>query len=166
MKLFDRTAGYYLFWTGLVYFCAGLYLVYAHSEFTHYATMCWLLVLSIPLWCPPVARYFNIEPVMFDFFKKDKEKYPTWADVPDLNKIGNDMSKVIPFPEPKLVPPMPQVAPPKDDHGKTCYSIGLTDNSRVSITMGHTTVTMNSVGVQQLIDQLELFKRQIEANEG
>lgn len=106
---------------------------------------------------------------MFDWFKNiGRPKYPTWDDVPppsDMEKIGQDMSKVIPFPEPKTSSPMPEVTPPKDIGGKTCYSIGLTDNNRVSITMGYSTVSLNSVGVQHLIEQLELFKRQIENNE-
>ena len=110
---------------------------------------------------------------MFDWFGKkfNRPKYPTWDDIPDLNKvnndmekIGQDMNKVIPFPELKAAPPpMPEVA--KDMGGKTVYSLGLTDNNRVSITMGYSSVTMNSVGIQQLIDQLELFKSQIEGNE-
>jgi hypothetical protein len=102
---------------------------------------------------------------MFDWFSKYRRpKYPTWDDVPDLNKVNNDMNKVIQFPELKVAPPpMPEVS--KDIGGKTVYSLGLTDNNRVSITMGYSSVTMNSVGIQQLIDQLTLFKSQIEGNE-
>lgn len=107
---------------------------------------------------------------MFDWFDKtfSRRKYSTWDNVPppsDMEKIGADMSKVIPFPESKAVPPMPEVKPPKEPAGKTCYSIGLTDDNRVSLMIGYSTVTMNSVGVQQMIDQLTLFKSQIESNE-
>jgi len=45
------------------------------------------------------------------------------------------------------------------------YSIGLTDDNRVSIVMGYNSMTMNAAGVQQMIEQLELFKSQIEKNE-
>jgi hypothetical protein len=109
---------------------------------------------------------------MFNWFSEYRRpKYPTWDDVPDLNKvnndmekIGQDMNKVIQFPELKVAPPpMPEVS--KETGGKTVYSLGLTDNNRVSITMGYSSVTMNSVGIQQLIDQLTLFKSQIEGNE-
>lgn len=48
--------------------------------------------------------------------------------------------------------------------GQTMYSIGLTDENRVSLRMGYGEITMNSLGVQNLIDQLEVFKRQIEQN--
>lgn len=104
---------------------------------------------------------------MIDWFKEkfSRPKYPTWNDVPpitDLEKIGQDMSKVIPFPESKSVP---KEEVPKDTGGKTVYSVGLTDNRRVSISIGYSSVTMNSVGIQHLIDQLELFKSQIEGNE-
>ena len=107
---------------------------------------------------------------MFEWFKNiGRPKYPTWDDVPppsDMEKIGEDMSKVVPFPELKAVPLMPQVQPPKEEaSGKTAYSIGLTDNNRVSLTVGYGSLTMNSVGVQQMIDQLALFKSQIESNE-
>lgn len=107
---------------------------------------------------------------MFDWFDKtfSRRTYSTWNDVPppsDMEKIGSDMSKVIPFPEPKAVPPVPEVKLPKEPAGKTCYSIGLTDDNRVSLMIGYSTVTMNSVGVQQMIDQLTLFKSQIESNE-
>jgi hypothetical protein len=104
---------------------------------------------------------------MFDWFTKrySRPKYPTWDNVPpltDMEKIGQDMSKVIQFPELNIAP-KEEVA--KDTGGKTVYSVGLTDNNRVSIIMGYSSVTMNSVGVQQLIDQLTLFKSQIEENE-
>lgn len=105
---------------------------------------------------------------MINWFKEkfSRPKYPTWDDVPlpltDMEKIGQDMNKVITFPELKTTS-KEEVA--KDTGGKTVYSVGLTDNNRVSIIMGYSSVTMNSAGVQQLIDQLTLFKSQIEGNE-
>lgn len=89
-----------------------------------------------------------------------RSKYPTWDDVAppsDMEKIADDMSKVVPFPELKAVPP----APKEDTAGKTCYSLGLTDNNRVSLHVGYGSVTMNAVGVQNLIDHLALLKNQI-----
>lgn len=100
---------------------------------------------------------------MFDWIKNiGRPKYPTWDDVPppsDMEKIVDDMSKVVPFPELKAVPPP---APKEDTAGKTCYSLGLTDNNRVSLHVGYSSVTMNATGVQNLIDHLELLKSQIE----
>jgi hypothetical protein len=88
-----------------------------------------------------------MEPMMFDFFKK------------------KDYSNVVKFPEPVVVPDTPYVEPPKPEP-KTYYTFGLTNDNRVSFTMGYTTLTMNDVGVQQLIDQLEFFQSQLreEAN--
>jgi hypothetical protein len=43
----------------------------------------------------------------------------------------------------------------------TYYSLGLTDRNRISLRIGYSEVTMNSVGVQNLINQLELYKSQI-----
>lgn len=106
---------------------------------------------------------------MFDWFKNiGRPEYPTWNDVPDLNKInddmekiGQDMNKVLPFPDLKAVPPQPTTEPV----GKTVYSVGLTDTNRVSLHIGYGSIIMNPAGVQQLIDQLTLFKNQIEQTE-
>lgn len=102
---------------------------------------------------------------MFNWFKNiGRPKYPTWDDVPppsDMEKIGSDMSKVVPFPELKAVPN----APKEEPAGKTCYSIGLTDNNRVSLHIGYGSITMSAAGVQNLIDHLELLKGQIEDTE-
>jgi hypothetical protein len=83
---------------------------------------------------------------MFDWFKKP------------------DYKNVVPlFPAPKAVP---YIEPPKQEkESTTYYSIGHTDDNRVSIRMGHTTLTMNYVGVQHLIDQLELYKDQLHKEE-
>lgn len=102
---------------------------------------------------------------MFDWFKNiGRPKYPTWDDVPppsDMEKIASDINKVLPFPEPYKVDVKPPESP-KEPVGKTVYSVGLTDDNRVSLIVGYGSIHMNSVGVQQLIDQLTLFKNQIE----
>ena len=78
--------------------------------------------------------------MIFDFFNKDKPK-------------GN----VLPFPGPYVEP----VKPVKEPGSKTLYSFGVTDDNRLTFSMGYATLTMNEVGVQQLIDQLEFFKNQL-----
>ena len=99
---------------------------------------------------------------MFDWIKNiGRPKYPTWADVPppdDMAKVAGDMNKVLPFPDLKVAP----VQPKEEPVGKTVYSVGLTDNNRVSLHIGYGSIIMNATGVQQLIDQLALFKSQIE----
>lgn len=85
---------------------------------------------------------------MFDWFKKN-----------------NDSANVIPFPEPKEHPKMPYIAPPapkQEPNPQVYYTFGLTDDDRITFTMGYTTLTMTSAGVQELIDQLEFFKKRIE----
>jgi hypothetical protein len=143
MKLFGRTSGYYLFWTGFVYFWVGMYLAFTHAAQPEIATLGFVLALSVPLWCPPVARYFNMEPIMFDLFKRNKMP-----------------KNVVPFPAPKAVAPVEPPAP-KEKDPTTYYSIGHTDDNRVTLRMGYTTLTMNSQGVQNLIDQLELYQQQL-----
>lgn len=86
---------------------------------------------------------------MFDFFKK---KQPT---------------NVVPFPEPKAVPPMPKVEPPEEEKKSATvfYRFGITDNNRLAFQMGYSEITLNKQGVQNLIDQLEFFKNQLEDEE-
>ncbi len=89
---------------------------------------------------------------MFEWFKgKGKEesnvvKFPTWKDIPP----------------PKLVPPMPEVNPPKEEQSKVYYRFGITDNNRVAFQMGYTEITMNKEGCQNLIDQLTFFMNRLE----
>jgi hypothetical protein len=140
MKLFGRTSGYYLFWTGFVYFWVGMYLAFTHAAQPEIATLGFVLALSVPLWCPPVARHFNMEPLMFDLFKKKK--------MPE---------NVVPFPAPKAVP---QVEPPKEKEkpAHTYYRLGLTDNNRVSLAMGYSEITMNAAGIDSMIKLLESYR--------
>lgn len=78
--------------------------------------------------------------MILDFFKK------------------RDYSNVVKFPEqvPYVTPPEPKIEP------KVYYTFGLTDDNRVTFTMGYTTLTMNEEGIQDLIDQLEFYKNRIE----
>ncbi len=147
MKLFGRTNGYYLFWTGFVYFWTGMYLAFTHAAPVEYATIGFVLALSVPLWCPPVARYFNMEPLMFDLFKKKKDK-----------------SNVVPFLEKKndYIPPVP---PKEEKPAHTFYRLGLTDNNRVSFQMGYSEITMNSAGVNSMIKLLETYRNLIQESE-
>jgi hypothetical protein len=105
--------------------------------------MAWLAAMATPLLVPPVARYFNMEPVMFDLFKKNKMP-----------------KNVVPFPTPKSVAPVEPPAP-KEKDPSIHYTIGHTDDNRVAFRMGYTTLTMNSAGIQNLIDQLELYQSQL-----
>jgi hypothetical protein len=91
-----------------------------------------------------------MEPVMFDLFKKNKMP-----------------KNVVPFPTPKTFEPPKLVEPPKapEKPATTYYEIGHTSDNRVSLKMGYTTLTMNSQGVQNLIDQLELYQRQLHKEE-
>ena len=143
MKLFGRTSGYYLFWTGFIYFWAGMYLAFTHTASPEYATLGFVLALSVPLWCPPVARHFNMEPLMFDLFRKNKMP-----------------KNVVPFPAPKAVAPVEPPAPKEKDPA-IHYTLGHTDDNRVALRMGYSTLMMNYQGVQTLIDQLEFYQEQL-----
>ena len=61
MKLFGRTNGYYLFWTGVVYFLTGMFNIFVY-EFTRseFIQIAWIVVLALPLTVRPIAHHFNM----------------------------------------------------------------------------------------------------------
>jgi hypothetical protein len=151
MKLFERTGGYWLFWCGVFYVLAILLVAFTpYRDYTILLQTAWMFTIALPLMCNPLARWLNMkETHMFNWFKKDE--------LP---------SNVVPFPDPKDTPKMPYVVPPEPKkEPKTYYTFGLTDDNRVSFTMGYTTLTMNTGGVDQLITQLEFFKNQLQSKE-
>jgi hypothetical protein len=148
MKLFARSGGHWLFWSGFLYLSLTAIVVYSpYRDYTVFVQSVWLALVALPLVCNPLARWLNMkENNMLDWMKKNK--------MPE---------NVVPFPTPapKLVEPP---APPKPEP-KTYYTFGLTNDNRVSFTMGYTTLTMNDVGVDQLITQLEFYKDQLDGRE-
>jgi len=147
MKLFGRSGGYYLFWCSFIYLVVGLTCaVYYKAVQPEYVQIVWLLAMATPLLVPPVARYFNMEPVMFDLFKKNKMP-----------------KNVVPFPgstKPHLPKELPEPAP-KEKDPSIHYTIGHTDDNRVAFRIGYSTLMMNYEGVQTLIDQLEMYQSQL-----
>jgi len=145
MKWFERTGGYWLFWWSAVYFVIGMLdLFVLKTDLFPLTQLAWLCIIALPLVCNPLARWLNMkENTMFDLFKKNKMP-----------------ANVVPFPAPRAVAPVEPPAPPEKDP-TTYYSIGHTDDNRVTLRMGYTTLTMNSAGVQNLIDQLELYQSQL-----
>ena len=58
---------------------------------------------------------------------------------------------------------IPEVELPKKEQEQ--YSIGVTDDNRITLRIGYTTLTMNQQGAGNLIRQLELFASQLEEDE-
>lgn len=154
MKLFERTSGHWLFWTSAIYMTAGVACAFYFKEVPVPAIqLFWLMCLVLPFAVPGFGRWLNLDITwdrkMFEWFKNKK-----------------DNSNVVPFPEvPKSSYPTPAPEPEPDRSGKTFYRFGVTDNNRVSFQMGYSEITMNAQGVQNLIDQLEFFKAQIQDQE-
>jgi hypothetical protein len=78
---------------------------------------------------------------MFDWFKRP------------------DYSNVVKFPEQVKVPE-PYTEPPMKE--QEYYSIGVTSKNRVTFKIGYSTLTMNRKGVENLIQQLAVFRDQLE----
>jgi hypothetical protein len=145
MKLFARSGGHWLFWSGVLYLSLTALVAFSpYSDYTMCVQLVWLVMVALPLMCNPLARWLNMkENNMFDFFKK------------------RDYSNVVKFPEvktPYIVPDAPE--PPKPE-AKIFYRIGATDSNRVSFSMGHMEITMTKLGCQNMIDQLEVFMNQL-----
>jgi hypothetical protein len=66
-----------------------------------------------------------------------------------------DWMKKTKIPE-NVEPPEPTKPEPK-----TYYTLGLTNDNRVSFHIGYTTLSMTAAGVDQLISQLEFYKDQL-----
>jgi hypothetical protein len=149
MKLFERTGGYWMFWTGAIYLGIGLPVALYYKDIRpELIQLAWLIALAMPFWCPPFGRWLNMsiewDQKMFNWFKGK-----------------NVPSNVVPFPGEKKAEPPPPAEPPKEKPAHTFYRLGITDNQRISFQMGYSEITMNAVGCQQLIDQLEFFKNQL-----
>ncbi len=64
MKLFGRTGGYWLFWVSVAYVAAGIINWYAvPCTRLEYIQAAYVVILSLPLWVKPLARFFNIKTV-------------------------------------------------------------------------------------------------------
>ena len=50
---------------------------------------------------------------------------------------------------------------PPEKPAHTFYRLGLTDNNRVSFSMGYSEITMNRTGIDSLIQQLTVFRDQL-----
>ena len=73
-----------------------------------------------------------------------------------------DYANVVKFPEQVKVP-TPYSEPPKQE--ETYYSIGVTSENRIIFKTGYSTLTMNRKGVENLIQQLAVFRDQLAVEE-
>ena len=81
---------------------------------------------------------------MFDWFKKP------------------DYSNVVKFPE-QIKVPTPYIEPPNKE--QEYYCIGVTSENRITFKTGISTLTMNREGCENLIEQLEVFMKQLKQKE-
>jgi len=152
MKLFDRTGGHWLFWSGLLYLSVTVLVALSpYRDYTMLVELVWLVMVALPLICNPLARWLNMrENHMLDklFFKKPSNVVP-FPKEPEHG--GGDGGGYIPEPKKPAV---------------TYYTLGMTSENRVEFKMGYSAITMNHGGVTNLIEQLETFKKQLAQYEG
>ena len=157
MKLFARSGGHWLFWSGVFYISLAISVAFSpYGQYTWYTQIVWLVLVSLPLVCNPLARWLNMrETHMFDMFKKKNKLPDNVVPFPKQEETeygGGDGGGYIP-PEPKK----PAV---------TYYTLGMTSENRLEFRMGYSAITMNHGGVVNLMEQLETFKKQLAQYEG
>jgi len=151
MKLFARSGGHWLFWSGVFYISLALSVAFSpYGQYTWYTQIVWLLLVSLPLVCNPLARWLNMkENNMFDMFKKKPSNVVPFPKEPEHG--GGDGGGYTPEPKKPAV---------------TYYTLGMNSDNRLEFKMGYSAITMNHGGVSNLIEQLETFKKQLAQYEG
>jgi hypothetical protein len=74
MKLFARSGGYWLFWSGFLSLTSFIAMVVysPYRPYTVFVQLVWLVLVALPLVCNPLARWLNMkENTMFDWMKND-----------------------------------------------------------------------------------------------
>jgi hypothetical protein len=153
MKWFGRSPGYWLFWTGAIYFIISIaHLTWFKDSIPQGTiTLAWLIFLSLPLFIPSLRRYLNMAPV-FGSNKKETE-------MSKEDNETNDGAKVLKFPE----PPKLRALEPEIDTSRSPYTIGINPAGNVQFVMkndyGTSIITMNDQGVVELIEDLAHYIR-------
>jgi hypothetical protein len=70
----------------------------------------------------------------------------------------SDYTNVVKFPE-QIKIPEPYIEPTKKE--QEYYSIGVTSENRITFKTGISTLTMSRKGIQDLIQQLQVFRDQL-----
>ncbi len=64
MKIFGRTGGYYLFWSGFIYLTIGMVDVFwLEEDYTIPIQIAWIIVMVLPLVYKPLARWLNMRTI-------------------------------------------------------------------------------------------------------
>ena len=160
MKLFGRSGGYWLFWTGFIYFVASIaHLTWFKDDIRQeYITLAWLLLMAMPLFVPQLREYLNMAPFFdrTDMWRKREIGDKVSKDIEDTNT-----SNVLKFPEVQV--PRLKAVEPELDVSRPPYALGVNDSGNVQFTMrndyGTTSLTMTDEGVVNLIEDLAHYIR-------
>jgi hypothetical protein len=126
-----------------MYFIAGMFNIFIYKyDQNGLLPIAYIVILSLPLFIPQLARMFNMESInIFNLFKKKEV-------------IEDEPSNVVQFPKPKA--PLELVKPAS----RECYRIGYDEHAEmVSLTLltdggGSVTMRMNYAAAQQMIKMI------------
>ena len=151
MKLFARSGGHWLFWSGVLYLSVTVLVALSpYRDYTMLVELVWLVMVALPLICNPLARWLNMrENTMLSMFKKKPSNVVPFPKEPAHG--GGDGGNTPPEPKKPAV---------------TYYSLGMTSENRLEFKMGYSAISMNYGGVTNLIEQLQLYQKQLAQYEG
>ena len=151
MKLFARSGGHWLFWSGVLYLSVTVLVALSpYRDYTRLVELVWLVMVALPLICNPLARWLNMrENTMLSMFKKKPSNVVPFPKEPAHG--GGDGGNTPPEPKKPAV---------------TYYSLGMTSENRLEFKMGYSAISMNYGGVTNLIEQLQLYQKQLAQYEG
>lgn len=148
--LWQRSGGYWLFWVSALYFAVGMLDIFVFQiGWSPVIQIVWLVLLSLPLWCNPVARFLNMkETNMFNLFNRKSAV----EEIVDTIKARGPIN---PDQEVSTVEPAKNDGPPSEE---AIYTIGTNQAGsvqlRIKLDFGSSTLTMNDAGTIDLIEQL------------
>ena len=153
MKLFGRSGGYWLFWSGVLYLSITVLVALSpYRDYTMLVELVWLVMVALPLMCNPLARWLNMkENTMFDMFKKKPSNVVPFPKKEETEYGGGSGGGYTPEPKKPAV---------------TYYTLGMNSDNRLEFKMGYSAISMNHGGVTNLIEQLQTFQKQLAQYEG
>jgi hypothetical protein len=78
---------------------------------------------------------------------------------------GDRPDNVVEFPKPIPYIVTPEPEPEVEKPARVFYRLGVTDKNRVALSMGMSEITMTKAGVENLIQQLQVFRDQLQDEE-
>lgn len=157
MKLFARTGGHWLFWTGFCYMVGGLVVINSsYSDYTYLVQILWIAAMVLPFTLPPFGRWLNMN---VDW---DKDMFG-WRKKQIAEQVAKDNPPLEDVKCAEVEETVAQPAEEKFDATEATYTIGKNNAGNTQLRMkleyGSASLTMAPDAVVELIEQLAVTIR-------